>query len=395
MSEYEDSFSHSRTHVRSVRHRDEPKTPLWPGAIWPILGLLALTVFSCSHIQEQTEAAAERALSEAGLGNWANAEAHGRIVYLSGNAPDREQADKAVLVVQAAETGTWLGSKLVPAPTRVREDFVFPEISTDGADAGVQPADPASQEVSSPDWNFILSEGVLKLNGEVPDEDTRLAVVQIAQDSLAPPRLVAVEDYLNVRGTQAPPGYKLVAERGVRTVRECDRGVAAFENNRFSLNCQLPQGRVEAVRADAASSLPFGEPGAIEFQSHESVAACEDSLTSLLSNTQIRFATNSSSIDQSSAGLLKSIAEAAASCPASLRLRIEGHTDSTGSAEKNRILSASRAEAVRAALVQRGVSADRLVSRGYGADQPIADNGTSHGRAQNRRIEIKVIRPDE
>lgn len=73
---------------------------------------------------------------------------------------------------------------------------------------------------------------------------------------------------------------------------------------------------------------------------------------------------------------------------ASLRLEVQGHTDSTGSAERNRALSQQRAESVVAALTGKGIAADRLTAQGYGADKPVADNSTDEGRQKNRRVEL-------
>ena len=74
-------------------------------------------------------------------------------------------------------------------------------------------------------------------------------------------------------------------------------------------------------------------------------------------------------------------------------LVIEGHTDSRGTPDFNRRLSAARAEAVRAYLVSRGVSPDRVVAVGKGEDDPVASNDSAEGRANNRRVEIVVSRP--
>lgn len=70
---------------------------------------------------------------------------------------------------------------------------------------------------------------------------------------------------------------------------------------------------------------------------------------------------------------------------------VYGHTDSTGSDAYNQALSERRADAVAQYLVMRGVESARLEALGYGETQPIASNDTVEGRAQNRRVEIKVV----
>jgi outer membrane protein OmpA-like peptidoglycan-associated protein len=70
------------------------------------------------------------------------------------------------------------------------------------------------------------------------------------------------------------------------------------------------------------------------------------------------------------------------------KLTVEGHTDSTGSAEHNRQLSQKRAESVKAYLQTAGIDAARLQAAGLGATKPVASNDTALGRAQNRRVEL-------
>jgi outer membrane protein OmpA-like peptidoglycan-associated protein len=72
------------------------------------------------------------------------------------------------------------------------------------------------------------------------------------------------------------------------------------------------------------------------------------------------------------------------------KLTVEGYTDSRGSDEMNKELSAKRAEAVRSFLVSKGIPAANIVAEGHGEEQPIADNATAEGRANNRRVEIVV-----
>ncbi|QXZ10436.1 OmpA family protein [Comamonas sp. Y33R10-2] len=68
-----------------------------------------------------------------------------------------------------------------------------------------------------------------------------------------------------------------------------------------------------------------------------------------------------------------------------------GHTDSVGSDAYNQKLSVRRAEAVKAYLVSKGIEKSRVYTEGKGEKQPVADNKTAAGRAQNRRVEIEVV----
>ena len=72
------------------------------------------------------------------------------------------------------------------------------------------------------------------------------------------------------------------------------------------------------------------------------------------------------------------------------RVILTGYTDNRGLAATNKKLSADRASVLREALIQRGVPADLLVSEGRGGESPIADNATTQGREDNRRIEINI-----
>ena len=73
---------------------------------------------------------------------------------------------------------------------------------------------------------------------------------------------------------------------------------------------------------------------------------------------------------------------------AELKFSVEGHTDSDGETAANQKLSEARAKAVLDALVKAGISANRLKSKGWGESKSMTDNGTSEGKAQNRRVEF-------
>ena len=102
----------------------------------------------------------------------------------------------------------------------------------------------------------------------------------------------------------------------------------------------------------------------------------------------ILFETARSAVRGESAPTLKEIAAALKEHP-DLRVRIEGHTDNTGSADANMRLSQERAAAVKDVLVkEHGIDASRLETAGLGDTKPVADNKTPEGRSSNRRVEV-------
>jgi outer membrane protein OmpA-like peptidoglycan-associated protein len=74
-----------------------------------------------------------------------------------------------------------------------------------------------------------------------------------------------------------------------------------------------------------------------------------------------------------------------------LKFHLKGHTDASGNAAKNLALSQARANAVKKVLMNRGLTADRIVMDASGADNPIAENTTSSGKSQNRRVEVDIM----
>jgi chemotaxis protein MotB len=109
-----------------------------------------------------------------------------------------------------------------------------------------------------------------------------------------------------------------------------------------------------------------------------------------LADTELRFETAKATLTNSDLPSLDRLAGLLAEHPG-LSVRIEGYTDSLGDEQTNLALSRDRAEAVKQALVERGVAAGRLSAEGMGPARPIADNETAAGRAQNRRVEVYVV----
>ncbi|MGD8858925.1 MAG: OmpA family protein [Myxococcales bacterium] len=105
---------------------------------------------------------------------------------------------------------------------------------------------------------------------------------------------------------------------------------------------------------------------------------------------KILFEFNKSEIREESHGLLDEIVGVLQDNPQIKKVSIEGHTDSDGSEKYNKELSEGRAAAVKKYLVDHGVAAERLSSKGLGESKPIASNETDAGKEKNRRVEFLI-----
>ena len=109
----------------------------------------------------------------------------------------------------------------------------------------------------------------------------------------------------------------------------------------------------------------------------------------LVNLPEVTFAVDSTTISPQMRDVLDDVAQSMINYPSSL-IDVMGHTDSTGSEQYNLDLSRRRADSVSNYLVSRGVSRARVETIGYGEQYPVADNSTAEGRAQNRRVEIRI-----
>jgi OOP family OmpA-OmpF porin len=125
---------------------------------------------------------------------------------------------------------------------------------------------------------------------------------------------------------------------------------------------------------------------------------CPDELPSSLARfvdkkiEGVQFLPNKADLLPSSFTVLDQAVAAVAEVP-TVRLEVQGHTDNVGNPNDNLTLSQARADAVKAYLISKGVDATRLQAVGYGSTRPVADNNQATGRAQNRRVEFKLIPP--
>jgi OOP family OmpA-OmpF porin len=117
------------------------------------------------------------------------------------------------------------------------------------------------------------------------------------------------------------------------------------------------------------------------------VRGCE--IKAVIELPDVGFEYNAATLTPSSQATLNDAAATLVRNP-DLQVEVAGHTDSAGAAAYNQALSERRANSVRDYLIGAGANPANLTARGYGEDEPIADNRTAEGRATNRRVELRV-----
>ncbi len=144
----------------------------------------------------------------------------------------------------------------------------------------------------------------------------------------------------------------------------------------FAINAQEQD--PEAEVSDILQKLDAGEP-------------IENMVINL---SDINFATGTTQLAPRSASYLEKVVSLMQKAP-NIDLFIQGHADSTGSEVLNNRLSSDRAQSVQQFLVGQGIDTTRLSVKGFGSSRSVADNRSAAGRAQNRRVEMEVLRREE
>ena len=170
-------------------------------------------------------------------------------------------------------------------------------------------------------------------------------------------------------------------------------------NGNFSFK-DLPPGTV-SVKVDASGYMVGGTSvdvrandvsrPTIQINKRPKISLVKLQGNELKISKQVHFETDSAKILGDSNQLLSEVADAIVRTPAIKKLEVQGHTDNTGTKDRNQVLSQQRADAVRTFLINSGVEAGRLTARGYGQDRPLAPNITAPNRAKNRRVQFIIV----
>lgn len=139
----------------------------------------------------------------------------------------------------------------------------------------------------------------------------------------------------------------------------------------------------QAAAAPAAGDCAVPGPG-----QQANLQGCKEGSVVALSG--VNFDSGKATLTGQAKTILDSVADAL-KASADVHVEIDGHTDNVGSGASNQKLSEARAKSVKKYLVEKGVAADRMTTKGFGMSQPLVANDTPEGREQNRRIEFKVV----
>lgn len=210
-------------------------------------------------------------------------------------------------------------------------------------------------------------------------------------ESLRPAPVTFIQGIITDAESQEPVSA-MVKLTGLEKDAPVELILKADAEGRF--NVTLPAGNEYAFHVNEPGYLVFSEHIFVEEMDSPEPVYRQISLTPVMVGSQthlynIFFDTGSDKILERSEPELNELTGFLLQNP-SLQIEIQGHTDNIGTAEFNLSLSENRANSVVSFLIQRGITVDRLSSKGYGYTLPVAPNSTEEGRAKNRRTTVKI-----
>jgi OOP family OmpA-OmpF porin len=279
-------------------------------------------------------------------------------------------------------------------------DAALPPLFSLIAVAPASDARPDAGEVRPPELVATRSpEGEVRVRGDVAGAMQEAAAVSYA-DALFGGGTAA----LNLaRRDDLPEGWSTRALAGLEALSHLASGSVTVTEDGMALRGRTGQREAEAMLASLlAERLGPGARAEIAVDYVEELDPllniptaedCVEALNAVLDVEKITFAPGEAVIEDGASDQIAALAAQLRDCRRSA-FEVEGHTDSQGREVMNLELSQARAEAVRLALIGRGVPPAQLVAEGYGETRPIADNGTAEGRETNRRISFSLIDAD-
>ena len=245
--------------------------------------------------------------------------------------------------------------------------------------------------------NIMVDSDGLHIDGQVSDAVGRQAVLTFAAAQFGSDHVHA--DLQEVHDP-APEDWLEAQLQTIKVLARLDGGKADLASRQIRIEAEVPEPALahglHQTLLDALADYEVTTRFAVNLPSQlEGIelpaVRCAAELSQRIREDPIVFDTGSAVLAQESQQIMDDLAGLLERCNGDA-IEIGGHTDSRGSKELNLRISKARAEAVRSALIQRGIRLDTVVAHGYGESEPLADNETEAGRKRNRRIEFKAAK---
>ena len=224
------------------------------------------------------------------------------------------------------------------------------------------------------------------VEGAVPNEASKQAILLKMQSIYGADQVV---DKIQVRPVSAPNGWSDSVSRVIPPdLKKISQGQLRVKGTQVDLTGKMADPSQIQPTTSTFQSL-VQQPYRLTAQLSVNQAE-QKIIDDALKNRIIEFESGSAILTDAGNKILDEMVVALTKVGAK-KVKIIGHTDSSGDANKNTVLSQERAMAVQNYLVSKSIAVERLSTAGKGSSQPVADNSTTEGRKKNRRIEFEVL----
>jgi outer membrane protein OmpA-like peptidoglycan-associated protein len=182
---------------------------------------------------------------------------------------------------------------------------------------------------------------------------------------------------------------QVVAQQAQLDAEQAQAAKAQADAARAQAEAETAAAQAKAVEANKSANDANAVREKLRLQLNSVLATSESARGLIVNMSDVLFDTGKYTLKPTTQISLAKVAGILEAYPG-LKVQVEGYTDSTGSDELNQKLSENRALAVKDFLVSQGESQGSITSTGFGKNDPVADNGSASGRAQNRRVNLVV-----
>ena len=234
--------------------------------------------------------------------------------------------------------------------------------------------------------SYSYAQQAIVIEGAVPNETVKQEILNKAYATYGRANIV---DKIQVRMVSAPAGWSnQVSNVITEDLKKIQQGQLSIRGTQLNLTGKVSnQDEVQLTSSKMQSLVPAN----FKVNTRLSVNTAEQHIIdAALKNRIIEFESGSAVLAPSGMQILNEMA-VALNKVGGKKVKISGHTDSSGDGAKNLVLSQERAAAVKKYLVSKSIAAESMSTEGLGSNKPVADNATAEGRKKNRRIEFEVL----